>query len=454
MGCKIGNKILIVFIICFFILGGNIFGVFASQVEESSLEVQSEHVLTILDELPIDLDILFELDNFTEFEAMLDTVESGTAWWPIKPYGTYWGQGHTEGLPRMDFCPHRLHVEIRAPIDGTMEGYLARNGSIDLINGVECVMDCLFILDIGNECWLLFDHIEMLKTVVDTIENTGNLSLSKGELFGFTQTVYDKSIVDFAYWYRGIEIPPYYAFTPKLQGKVDMMYDFLYERAKLNGLYPRANLINDMFIHKDDEFWGNWYYKTGPYDSYLEEDEWVGHHDFGLLTFLNREFTTSETYWKNVNNPAKNLTDDILGIGGTHVNFADTPGFKASSVGHILLTEGDNTSGIIELRSHYASDWGGVNTSIFGKFEMLVNSTSVIGDELQLEFFATLGEAQSAFTPNMITYYRNYMTTLDDIELPPPPTTTPPSTNEGIIFLYPTIFSFIILSIITRKKKK
>jgi len=445
------NRFLVIFIVFFVILSSNLISVFASQNEESTLDVQSEHVLTLLDELPIDLDILFELDNFTKFEAMLDQIESGSSFWPIRPFGTFFGHGHIEGLPRMDLNPYRLHVDVRAPIDCTLEGYLAHNGSIDLINGVECVMDCVFMLDIGNECGLLLGHIDMLKTVVDMIEPTGNLNLTKGELIGFTQTVYDKSIADFAYWYRGIEIPPYNAFTPKLQGKVDVLYNFLYERAKLNGLYPRANMINDMFIHKDDEFWGNWKYKTGPYDSYIEEDEWIGYYDFGLYTFLNREFTTPETYWKNGFNTDYNLTDDLLGLGGNIHSTSTTPGYYAVGIGHILLVEGDNTSGIIELRHQYDSS----TSSDYGKFEIIANSSSVIGDELQVEFFPTLGEAQSGFTANVSTYERIYTQTIDDIVLPPPPTTTTSlPTNEGSIFIYPTILSAIIIAIIIRKKKK
>ena len=84
------------------------------------------------------------------------------------------------------------------------------------------------------------------------------MSFAKGDLIGYTGTTFGHSIVDFVYYYNYIAIPPYYAFTPNLLGKVEMMYNFQLERAKLNGLYTRANAINDMNIHKDDEFWGNW----------------------------------------------------------------------------------------------------------------------------------------------------------------------------------------------------
>jgi len=439
------NLILIVFIVCFFILSSIPFGVFASQIEESTLEVQSEHVMTLIDDLPIDLDTLFSLDNFTEFEIMLDKIEAYTDFWPIRPYGTFFGHGHHEGLARMDLNPHRLHAEIRAPVDCSLVWFVSINGTTDFVNGYECEMDTGIVLNIGNHCWLSLGHVNILKTISDEIETTGNISLSKGDLIGFTYTVYDKSIVDFSYYYRGILIPPYYAFTPKLLGKVEVLYDFLYDRAKLNGLYPRARMINEMNIHKDDEFWGNWYYKTGPYDSYIDPDEHISGYDFGVLTFINREFTTPETYWKDKINPTKNITDDILGV-GKGVHYGVTPGFKAISEGYIRLAEGDNTSGIMEFKTHYGSDYGPYNTSIYGKFEMIVNSTGFKSDELQIEFFPTLGEAQSGFTANVSTYYRIYTPTIDDIELPP--------TFEGIIFIYPTIFSAIIISIITRKKKK
>jgi hypothetical protein len=446
---KFQNKLLVTFIVCFFILGSNSFSVFASQIEESTLEVQSEHVLTLLDNLPIDLDSLFELDNFTEFEKMLDEVESGTSFWPLRPYGTFFGHGHIEGLPRSDFCPHVLRAEIRAPVDGTYVHHLTQNGTVDMINGIECVIDSALFLDIGNDCWIHFGHIDLLKTIWDEIETTGNISLAKGELIGFTEAFGSVSNVDFGYYYKGIMIPPYYAFTPKLQGKVDVLYNFMYERAKLNGLYPRANLINDLFIHKDDEFWGNWEYKTGPFDSYIEEGEWVGHHDFGLYTFLNREFTTKETYWKNEYNTNYNLTDDILGLGCSIHEVTTTPGYYAVGKGHILLVEGDNTSGIIELRHQYDSS----TNSDYGKFEIIANTSSILGDELQIEFFPTLLEAQSGFTANVSTYERIYHKTIDDAELPPPlPTTTP--TQESTLYLYPIIFSAIIIALVSRKKKK
>ncbi len=450
---KSRNKLLILLTTLVLLVGSNSLSFVTSQIEISIPAIESEFTFTLLDELPISLEDLFSLDNFTNFEQMLDSIEAGTSFWPIRPYGTFFGHGHPEGLARMDFCPHEEHVEIRAPVDASLEWYLALNGSIDIINGYECVMDSSLTLDLGNECWLNLGHIDMLKTVWDEIEATGNLNLTKGELLGFTYSVYSYSILDFSYYFKGIAIPPHYAFTPKLLGKVEVLFDFLYERAKINGLYPRARMINEMNIHKDDEFWGNWFYKTGPYDSYKDPEEHISAYDFGVLTFLNREFTSQETYWKDQINPVKNLTSDVLGV-GRNCWESSTPGYKAIGDGQISLAEGDNTSGIMEFRIMTINDYGPINTSVFGKFEMIVNSTSVVGDELQIEFFPTLEEAQSGFTTNVSTYYRIYTPTLDDIVLPLPTTTTTPTTEEGVLFLYPTLFCIILVYVIIRKKNE
>ena len=142
----------------------------------------------------------------------------------------------------------------------------------------------------------------------------------------------------------------------------------------------------------------------------------------------------------------KERKEPIIGVGGSIHDIATTPGYHAVGKGHILLVEGDNTSGIIELRKEYESS----TLSHYGKFEIIANSTSTIGDELQLEFFPTLIDAQSGFTVNVSTYERIYTPTLDDIVLPP--ATTP--SNEGILFIYPIILSIVLISIIPRKKKK
>ncbi len=438
------NKILIAFIVCFFILSSNIFGVFASQIEEITFKTQSDHVLTLLDDLPIDINLLFNQDNFTMFEEMLDAIENYKDYWPIAPFGRFCLPSHIEGLDRSDFAPYGRQLEIRTPVDGIVFEHSTWDGTIVLINGIECVLECGLTVDIGNVCRIQFAYIEIAKTLWDEMETSGNVTLNKGDLLGFTNDIGDSSIVDFSYWYRDISIPPYYAFTPKLQGKVDVMYNFLYERAKLCGMYQQANLINEMFIHKDDEFWGSWLYKTGPFDSYIEEGVWIGSYDFGLYTFLNREFMTSETYWKNEYDENYNLTDDILGYGGNRVSVDPIPGHLAVELGHILLVEGDNTSGIIELRREYDSS----ASSYFGKFEVIVDPTDILSDELQLEFFPTLVEAQSGFTVNVSTFERTYHETIDDVVLPSP------STNVGFNFIYPTILGVIIVLIFTRKKKK
>ena len=99
------------------------------------------------------------------------------------------------------------------------------------------------------------------------------------------------------------------------------------------------------------------HYKTEPYDSYLIPDKHISLYDFGVLTLLNREFTTQETYWKDTIDPLKILTDDILGI-GTNVRYGTTPGFKGIGDMHVKLAEGDNTSGILELKPFKHCDFG------------------------------------------------------------------------------------------------
>ncbi|MHA1156374.1 MAG: hypothetical protein ACTSQK_09725, partial [Candidatus Heimdallarchaeota archaeon] len=385
MKIKIRNKITIIFTAFFLIICIIPFRIITSKNNYNIPAIQREHTFTLLDELPISLEELFNLDNFTSFETMLDRIESGTSFWPIKPFGTFFGHGHPEGIPRMDLNPHNHHTEIRAPVNGYINDFLTQNGTVDMIKGFECIIDTSFPIYIGNDSFLNMGHADMLKTLWDALEATGNVTVTKGELLGFTHTVGVYSILDFAYYYKDIPIPPHYAFTPNLLGKIEVLYNFLFERAKLNGLYPRAYMINDMFIHKDDEFWGNWYYKTGPYDSYIVPEDHISFYDFGVLTFVNREFTSPETYWKDETNLIKNLTNDILGIGRNYEN-SFTPGYKAIGTGHISLAEGDNTSGILEFRTFYGNDYGSTNTSVFGRFDMIVNHTSVIGDELQIEF--------------------------------------------------------------------
>ena len=458
MDNKLRNRLLILFTTLILLVGNDSLSIVTSQMEMITSASKIEFTFTLIDELPISLNDLFFLDNFTRFEAMLDEIEAGTSFWPIRPSGTFFGHGHPEGLERMDFCPHKEHVEIRAPINGSTDSYSALDGSLDYVNGVECVMDCAIGLNIGNKCSINFGHLDIPKTIFDGLESTNNLNFTKGDLIGYTSTAVGYSILDFVYYYDySVVIQSTDFCTPNLLGKIEVLYNFQFERAKLNGLYPRAAMINDINIHKDDELWGNWYYKTGPFDSYLIPDKHISLYDFGVLTLLNREFTTKETYWKNSIDPSQNLTDDILGI-GTNARYGSTPGFKGIGDMHIRLTEGDNSSGILELRNFKHCDFGSTNTSIYSRFEILQNTTSLEGDELQIEFFSTLGEAQSGFTTNMSTYYRIIAPTLDDVEIiTPPPTTTSPSpspTEEGSLIIYPTILCVVIAITIIRKKKK
>ena len=326
---------------------------------------------------PIDLDLLYCQDNSTRLNELLNEIGNNSGVVPIYPWGGFFTSLHIEGNDKWNFNTYR-QLEIYSSHDGELVSFTERESSTQMVvQDNEVITDTNLRIDIGDDCSLIYGHLTILKSVCDEIKSTGKYSFTGYEHIGYlVDTGADFFGLDFNYIKDTISICPYEALNPTLQTKITDLYDLQYQRMVLGGLYPQSNLCNDLNIYVDDTIWGPWIYKTGPFDEYVTDDSQSHLADFGFgtQTYCHRNFTNSETYWKDARNPNDNLTDDIIGIYEDYFYTEAIPGYNRTGRSHVKLIEGDHSQGIMELCIFAASDWAITNTSIYAKFEILIDS--------------------------------------------------------------------------------
>ncbi|MHA1211128.1 MAG: hypothetical protein ACTSSH_01590 [Candidatus Heimdallarchaeota archaeon] len=361
----------------------------------------------ILNSSPIDFDLLYSQDNSTLLNEILNEIGNKTGNLPISPWGGFFTGAHIEGSDKWYFNSYR-QLEIFSPHEAKFEVLSEREDSIfESVEENEVITDIDITINIGEDYRIVFGHITLLKSIYDEIKSTGKYSFTENEHIGYqADTGADFFAIDL--WYlKGYEsICPFFAFNPSIQTQVSNLYDLQYQRMILCGLYPQSNICSEISIYIDDTIWGPWEYKTGVFDEYLTEDSTGDVYPFTYQTYFNRNFTNAETYWKDHRIPYNNLTDDIIGIFGDLIASPDVPDYNKTGWSHVKLVEGNHSQGIMELCTFYISDWGASNTSIYAKFEIIVDPDGYLNDELKIEYFTTLNEAESGFTENYNTYIR------------------------------------------------
>ncbi|NHJ38798.1 MAG: hypothetical protein FK731_02115, partial [Asgard group archaeon] len=117
-----------------------------------------------LDTFPMDLDKLFWADNLTMRNYILNEIGNGSIIWMLTPWGAHFISSHLEGVDHWYLNTYRL-TSFVAPHDGTVSIFNSNFGTniIDQ-NGTQLVEDCFLVIDIGDNCYVYFGHLNLLKS--------------------------------------------------------------------------------------------------------------------------------------------------------------------------------------------------------------------------------------------------------------------------------------------------
>jgi len=360
--------------------------------------------LTTFDTFPVDLDLLFWEDQPTVQAARLNDIGNGTWGWMLTPWGGHFISSHFEGADKWYFYCDRP-LEMVAPASGKLSNYKVNNGTTAMINGTEVIVDVRLGINIGTNCEVEFQHLTIPVTLHDEVKDNRH-DFIEGDLLGYpTEWSPDFWTIDFHYLYKDENICPYPGLSPALQDEITTLYNLQYERAKQAGVYPESKLCNDYDITVEDTIWGVWEYTDGALnDQLLKQAVRLFGQAAGGITLLSRDLTNPETFWRNMNHPTENMTSDFVGM------FVDghsnpTSGYAQVGESMVKLVDGNNAEGILELITVSYGDWGH-DTSVFARFSLDTQGNGLSDDELTIEYFNSLLDAQAGFTEDLLVYQR------------------------------------------------
>ena len=363
---------------------------------------------------PIDLDLLFYQDNLTILNYILNDVGNHSTIWPVTPWNGHFHSSHAEGADKWYLYSFR-RLPARAIHNGVSKELTIQNGSIINYDSQELVSDTGLTIDIGNDFSVLYGHIDLLKPIYDEIQSSGTYSFIENEIIGYTHNWTSFFTIDFHLMYKYHNICPLEFLSTELRNDLLNYYNLIYERAKISGLYPESKICNNHTIEIENTVWGVWEYNSGFWDEeYYNPDVYPL---FGVWTIFNRNFSNSETFYRDEKNPSLNLTDDVIGAFTESIP-DEFNGYKKLDQCLIKFVEGDYEVGILEFINHWINDWGPKNTSVFAKFSLAKNGVDPSDDILTLEFFTDLVSAQTGFTNDNLTLARYYHYYTDDLTSP------------------------------------
>jgi hypothetical protein len=399
---------------------------------------------------PIDLDLLFYQDNLSMLNYILNDIGNWSTIWPVTPWNGHFHSGHVEGADKWYLYSYR-RLPVRAVHNGEFESLTIKNGSIINHESQELVTDLGLTIDIGNDFQVLYAHINLLKPIFDEIQTNGTYSFTENEVIGYTQNWTLFFTIDFHLMYQHHDICPLQFLSTDLQNDLLNYYDLIYDKAKISGRYPESKICNNHTCEIENTVWGVWQYQNGPYD-----DDFYGNPEiedsFGAWTIFNRNFSNTETFYREQPIPGDNLTADVIGVLADSFP-SEISEYKNLDHCPLRLVEGNEEIGILEIRNYFPNDWGPADTSVYAKFSIAKHGVGASDDVLTLEFFDDLLSAQTSFTANNMTLQRYY-------HFEPDIRTTPrfgPIAEKALfILLGLSILAVIIIVpvIIVRKRKK
>ena len=377
----------------------------------------------------MDLDKLYWYDNLTGRNMVLNEIGNGSYGWPLVPWGGHFVGSHIEGVDHLYLSPYRI-LPIYAPHDGYFcDETSVLSDEVELYNGTEVMKNCDLAIDLGLECVFDMHHINLLKTIYDEIQTTGNYSFTEGEVIGYNQKTDYNDGFEFWYWAGtkayggGISINPYLTFSSEIVTKIETYFNALLPRARIGGTFPEVGMCNDRYVAINDTIWGVWIYSSGYLDPYFNPPD-ESSYEGRLTTFFNINFSDPEYYYRDPKNTDVNITEDVIGI-FAQVGGVEIEEFNTTGNGFLREVEGDYSQGIMEIElNYYQDDWGYWYDTIYVRYSVDSINPSFIDDNLTIECFFTLAEAQAGFTANNLTYNRYVL--WQDIFTPEEPTPTSP----------------------------
>ena len=378
------------------------------------------------------------LTPFAFFESG-EHVEGRGKWyiscWEGDPQGDWWGSGH----PR--------YFEVRMPAPGTLYkgGVLFMGGEANILpllstnipesiimevngNQVEVYDDSQIFVDMGEGVILDFTHFYLLSTIVDQLLAQGKVELNEGDLVGYTGVPYalDFRIQD-TNNNNGISVnpnfmlnlftPPLGYFTPELQQEIRNYFygedtpelDSLYEAWKENGMVEFSRLDNSLNINIDGTVWGLWIYQSGfTGNAQLTEEEkqviFLPSINRGIIALVNLAKTNPETFYR-LRPGGEPFPDNFVGIYADYFENNEGANAYRQTFGdcYLLRMEGDDQTGIFLLRDKETGD-----TIKYLRYQLIENNPEDrFDDQLKLEWFDTLAEAQGGFTNNYFLYIKD-----------------------------------------------
>ena len=402
-----------------------------------------EGSVVVLDTFPVDIDELFWIDDAAKQAEVLNEIGNGSIVWPITPWGAHYISNHNEGVDHWYINTYQL-AHVVAPHAGVATATRGIYGTnIIMQNGSEVVEDCQMEIDIGDDCFVMYGHLNLFKTIYDEIQATGSYTFTEGEHIGYSR---DSTWGGFDFYYctHYRMICPLHAFNASLQTKINNYYNMQIPKAKIAGVFPEIDICNNVSIAIENTFWGVWNYSTGYLDSYHHSSPW---YEGKIITIFNRNFANPESFYRDWKNRNLNITDDIIGIYSENRGI-EIPEFNTTDNSYIKTIEGDFSTGIIEIIfNSYDGEWGGMNDSIYMRYEVSNNDIGFRDDTLIVEFYPELIDAQAGFTENNLTYNRFFHWWNEERE--------EETTKDGsILLMIPITVVFTTLTVLRKRKQQ
>ncbi len=389
-----------------------------SNIDEIFVEPVYEE--TKLNRFPFSLDLLFLEDNPSAQASRLAGIASGQthSGYPfIDPYPNYFHHDHYPATMKWYIYAQR-YLPISLPVDCylTVEGVFDNNNAT--INSSKILKNTGITLHLNYHQRIIFEHVGLNESLYNQWFQSEastfmyrnhaekNVFIPANTTFGFTHDVYALDFIfdDIKHMNYNGEVSygletmknPLFAFSYEAQETILSHYALQYEQMVTSGKYIQSYLNRTYDINEANSLFGTWWYKDGPFT--LNET----HHEMGWYSFdgcivnlLNINKTNNETF--------TSYSDGCIGVYADADYPASVNGYTRKGLRYMYYSEGDNKTQVIVQSEPFPSG----SSPVFIRIELQEHSTSSLwDDELYIEYFTTLVDAQSGFTVDKFVYER------------------------------------------------
>ncbi len=338
----------------------------------------------------------------------------------ITPFLQYTGN-HPEGTGKWYIYPHAVAHEVYSPgralikksdVQEKFDGGL----NTGLVGTQPVYSNTSFNLHFDSDKKINLGHIEVIKALFDEIaaSSEGYRFVAAGEHVGYTSyaTALDVQMEDEAVFNRLssseafgehlVAALPY--FSAAMQIEIMNYYnEYIYSKMVEGGKWPISGLAGPYNRGYANSIWSTWYHKSGLSPS--ASDGFWYFFPYGILSFLPRASTSSETFYRN----------PVLGTLITQEGFDwvglynDCQGIGNANSGNRryveILTGDGSTEGVCIMRPFISP----TEESSLKYIRFMVDEKTAVywDDELQIKFFDTSSEALADSFADPIVYIKD-----------------------------------------------